>query len=161
MTHASLWYADIYNYLIASTYPIGAFKVIKEILESDAKYYIWDDPYLWRLCNDQVTHRCISESEIKSVLHFCHSTIEGGHYGLDGPKNGWRLGPPKLTMLKLLWILFDVPKALISDQGSHLCNGAMAMLLEKYRVLHQVATAYHPQTNDQVEVFSREIKKLL
>ncbi|RDX94829.1 hypothetical protein CR513_22747, partial [Mucuna pruriens] len=25
--------------------------------------------------------RCIPESEIKSVLHFCHSMIEGGHYG--------------------------------------------------------------------------------
>ncbi|RDX85934.1 Retrovirus-related Pol polyprotein from transposon opus, partial [Mucuna pruriens] len=75
------WYADTCNFLVASTYPKGAPKAIKEKLESDAKYYIWDDPYLWRLCNDQVTSRCIPESKIKSVLHFCHSTTEGGHYG--------------------------------------------------------------------------------
>ncbi|RDX62794.1 Pro-Pol polyprotein, partial [Mucuna pruriens] len=53
-----------------------------------------------------------------------------------------------------------VPKALISDQGCHFCNYAMATLLKKYGVVHRVATVYYPQTNDQVEVFNREIKKL-
>ncbi|RDY00687.1 hypothetical protein CR513_16106, partial [Mucuna pruriens] len=40
----------------------------KEKLKSDAKYYIWDDPYLWRLCNEQVIRRCILDSEINSHL---------------------------------------------------------------------------------------------
>ncbi|RDX74157.1 hypothetical protein CR513_46131, partial [Mucuna pruriens] len=39
---------------------------------------------------------------------------------------------------------FGVPKALVSDQGSHFCNRAMASLLEKYGVVHQITTAYHP-----------------
>ncbi|RDX85929.1 Pol polyprotein, partial [Mucuna pruriens] len=56
---------------------------------------------------------------------------------------------------------FGVPKALISDQGSHFCNRAMASLLKKYGVIHRIATAYHPQTNGQVEVFNREIKQTL
>ncbi|RDX84281.1 Pro-Pol polyprotein, partial [Mucuna pruriens] len=56
---------------------------------------------------------------------------------------------------------FGVPRALISDQGSHFCNRAMACLLQKYRVMHRTATAYHPQTNGQAEVFNREIKKTL
>ncbi|RDY04634.1 hypothetical protein CR513_11624, partial [Mucuna pruriens] len=56
---------------------------------------------------------------------------------------------------------FGVPKALISDQGSHFYNRAMSLLLEKYRVVHRVAIAYHPQTNDQSEIFNREIKKIL
>ncbi|RDY01782.1 Pol polyprotein, partial [Mucuna pruriens] len=38
---------------------------------------------------------------------------------------------------------FGVPKALISDQGSHFYNRAMAMLLEKYGVVHQIATIYY------------------
>ncbi|RDX62471.1 pol, partial [Mucuna pruriens] len=46
---------------------------------------------------------------------------------------------------------FGVPKALISDQGSHFCNRAMASLLHKYGVVHRVATTYHPQTNGQAE----------
>ncbi|RDX77128.1 hypothetical protein CR513_42791, partial [Mucuna pruriens] len=56
---------------------------------------------------------------------------------------------------------FGMSKVLISDQGSHFCNHAMATLLEKYGVVYQVAIAYHPQTNSQEEVFNREIKKLL
>ncbi|RDX89336.1 pol, partial [Mucuna pruriens] len=56
---------------------------------------------------------------------------------------------------------FGVPKVLISDQGSHFYNRAMASLLQKYGVMHRIATAYHSQTNGQVEVFNREIKKTL
>ncbi|RDX81917.1 gag-pol, partial [Mucuna pruriens] len=39
---------------------------------------------------------------------------------------------------------FGVPKALISDQGSHFCNRAMASLLQKYGVAHKIATALPP-----------------
>ncbi|RDY02591.1 Retrovirus-related Pol polyprotein from transposon opus, partial [Mucuna pruriens] len=39
MTHATPRYANICNYLVASTYSVGASKVVKERLESDAKYY--------------------------------------------------------------------------------------------------------------------------
>ncbi|RDY07572.1 pol, partial [Mucuna pruriens] len=59
------------------------------------------------------------------------------------------------------FLKFGVPKALISDQGSHFCNRAMASLLQKYGVAHRIATAYHPKTNGQAEVFNREIKKTL
>ncbi|RDX86700.1 Pro-Pol polyprotein, partial [Mucuna pruriens] len=48
-------------------------------------------------------------------------------------------------------------KALISDQGSHFCNRAMASLLHKYGVVHKVATAYHPKQMAK----QREIKKTL
>ncbi|RDX71973.1 hypothetical protein CR513_48605, partial [Mucuna pruriens] len=50
----------------------------------------------------------------------------------------------------LFFVRFGVPKALISDQVSHFCNKAMSTLLEKFGVVHRVATAYHPQTNGNV-----------
>ncbi|RDX89982.1 gag-pol, partial [Mucuna pruriens] len=56
---------------------------------------------------------------------------------------------------------FGVPKALMSDQGSHFCNRAMTSLLQKYGVAHRITIAYHPQTNGQAEVFNREIKQTL
>ncbi|RDY06003.1 gag-pol, partial [Mucuna pruriens] len=62
-------------------FPPEASQLYKEKLKSDVKYYIWDDPYLWRLCNDQVIHKCISDIEINSVLQFCHAAFGGGHYG--------------------------------------------------------------------------------
>ncbi|RDX99872.1 gag-pol, partial [Mucuna pruriens] len=56
---------------------------------------------------------------------------------------------------------FGVPKALISDQGSHFCNRSMDSLLQKYGVMHRIATAYHPLANGQAEIFNRKIKKTL
>ncbi|RDX81526.1 Retrovirus-related Pol polyprotein from transposon 17.6, partial [Mucuna pruriens] len=47
------WFANIYyNFVAASKFPPKASRLYKERLQNDAKYYIWDDPYLWRLCND-------------------------------------------------------------------------------------------------------------
>ncbi|RDX63160.1 pol, partial [Mucuna pruriens] len=210
--------------------------------------YIWDNPYLWRLCNDQVIHRCIPDTVINSVLQFCHAALGGGHYGstrmarklLDcrfywptifrdayqfvstcekcqkaGVAISKRHEMPQQPIpfcevfdvwgIDFMWpfpvsnghscILlavdyvsrwveaiatktndtkvvvdflksnifyrFGMPKALISDQGSHFCNRDMSSLLHKYGVVYRIATAYHPQTNDQADVFNKEIKKTL
>jgi hypothetical protein len=56
---------------------------------------------------------------------------------------------------------FGVPRALISDQGTHFINKLMENLLKKYNVKHKIATPYHPQTSGQVEVSNRQIKKIL
>ena len=56
---------------------------------------------------------------------------------------------------------FGVPKAIISDGGSHFCNKSFETLLAKYGVKHKVATLYHPQTSGQVELANREIKNKL
>ncbi|RVW78246.1 Retrovirus-related Pol polyprotein from transposon 412 [Vitis vinifera] len=56
---------------------------------------------------------------------------------------------------------FGVPKAIISDGGTHFCNKPFEALLAKYGVKHKVATPYHPQTSGQVELANREIKNIL
>ena len=56
---------------------------------------------------------------------------------------------------------FGVPKALISDGGSHFCNKPFESLLTKYGVKHKVATPYYPQTSGQVRLANREIKTIL
>ena len=56
---------------------------------------------------------------------------------------------------------FGVPKAIISDGGSHFCNKPFENLMAKYGVKHKVATPYHPQTSGQVELANREIKPIL
>ncbi|RDX92274.1 Pro-Pol polyprotein, partial [Mucuna pruriens] len=188
---------------------------------------------------DSVVIKCILETEINSILQFCHSAPGGGHHGstqttrkvLDcglywptifrdayqfvstcgkcqkvgmvinrrhempqqpilfcevfdvwginfmGPflvSNGYSyiLLPvdyvsrwveaiaTKTNDAKVVvdFLKFGVPKMLISDQGSHFYNRAMA---QKYGVTHRIAIAYHPQTKSQAKVFNREIKKML
>ncbi|RVW29443.1 Gag-Pol polyprotein [Vitis vinifera] len=60
-----------------------------------------------------------------------------------------------------IFLRFGVPKAIISDGGTHFCNKPFETLLSKYGVKHKVATPYHPQTFGQVELANREIKNIL
>ena len=75
------WYADIVNYLVTRTLPGDLSRTQKDKIKSDAKYYVWDDPYLWKHCSDQIIRRCVSQQEIPSILKFCHSYACGGHFG--------------------------------------------------------------------------------
>ncbi|GAU47094.1 hypothetical protein TSUD_369270 [Trifolium subterraneum] len=217
-------------------------------LKSDAKHYVWDDPYLWKFGNDQVIRRCVPDYAIESILHHSHASQVGGHFGpqrtarkvLDSGfywptifKDAYetyrtckecqiastaitrKSEMPQKSMLfcevfdvwgidfmgpfpmsfGFLYILlavdyvskwveaiptrtndarvvadfvrsnifcrFGIPRAIISDQGTHFCNRTMEALLRKYGVLHRVSTAYHPQTNGQAEISNREIKQIL
>ena len=56
---------------------------------------------------------------------------------------------------------FGVPKAIISDGGTHFCNKPFETLLAKYGVKHKVAIPYHPQTSGQVELANRDFKTIL
>ncbi|GJR81918.1 reverse transcriptase domain-containing protein [Tanacetum coccineum] len=56
---------------------------------------------------------------------------------------------------------FGVPKALISDRGTHFCNSLLEKTLKKYGVTHRLATPYHPQTSGQTENTNRAIKRIL
>ena len=60
-----------------------------------------------------------------------------------------------------LFSKFGVPKAIISDGGTHFYNKPFENLLVKYGVKNKVATPYHPQTSGQVELANREIKIIL
>ena len=56
---------------------------------------------------------------------------------------------------------FGIPKAKISDQGTHFCNQTVEALMRKYGAHHRVAITYHPQTNGQAKVSNQEIKHIL
>ncbi|XP_073025157.1 uncharacterized protein [Primulina eburnea] len=47
----------------------------------DAKFYLWDDPYVFKRCADQMIRRCVAEEEVKVILEQCHSSPYGGHFG--------------------------------------------------------------------------------
>ena len=56
---------------------------------------------------------------------------------------------------------FGMPRAIISDGGSHFCNKPFQNLAKKYGIHHKVTTPYHPNTSGQAELANREIKHIL
>ena len=61
----------------------------------------------------------------------------------------------------IIFPLFGVPRIVISDGGTHFINKVFDGLLKNNGVQHRVATPYHPQTSEQVEVSNRQIKEIL
>nr|GEU31204.1 hypothetical protein [Tanacetum cinerariifolium] len=57
--------------------------------------------------------------------------------------------------------LFNAPGTFQSDRGTHFCNDQLAKVMLKFGVTHHLATPYHPQTNGQVEVSNRGLKRIL
>ncbi|CAN6576826.1 unnamed protein product [Malus baccata var. baccata] len=75
------WYADLVNYLVSKHVPSELLKHQGDKLKKEARFYVWDDPYLWKYCPDQVIRRCVHDSEFNAILIFCHTYACGGHFG--------------------------------------------------------------------------------
>jgi hypothetical protein len=73
-----MWYANIVNYIVADYIPPRADK--KKIIR-DSRLHLWDDSYLYRVCEDGLLRRCIPTFETWKILEQCHSSPYGGHYG--------------------------------------------------------------------------------
>ncbi|CAM8905497.1 unnamed protein product [Rhodiola kirilowii] len=241
------WFAPLVNYLVGGKFRPSYSRAQCLKLKHDAKYYVWDDPYLWKIGVDQILRRCMPDDEIASVISFCHELECGGHFGprrtarkiLDSgffwphvfrdayvhfkrcdrcQRVGNISARQEMPQVRILvndvfdiwgidfmgpfpvscgfsfilvavdyvskWVeakatrcadaktvvdflrtnifcRYGVPKAIISDQGTHFCNRIMASTLKRYHVHHRTSTAYPPQTNGQAEISNREIKGIL
>nr|GEU52689.1 hypothetical protein [Tanacetum cinerariifolium] len=49
----------------------------------DVKHYFWDDPYLFKICADQVIRRSVRGQEAVDILMACHNRPTGGHPGAN------------------------------------------------------------------------------
>jgi transposase InsO family protein len=67
-----------------------------------------------------------------------------------------------ITMIKnVIFPRFGTPRILISDGGTHFTGKNVKKCLSKLGIEHRVSTAYHPQTNGQVEMSNRQLKSIL
>ncbi|GJR43170.1 reverse transcriptase domain-containing protein [Tanacetum coccineum] len=49
----------------------------------DVKHYFWDDPYLFRICADQIIRRCVHGQEANDILKACHEGPTRGHHSAN------------------------------------------------------------------------------
>ena len=69
------WFANMANYKVASIIPNDFnWNQLKKFLH-DACFYVWDDPYLFKIGADNLSRRCVTMEEAKSILWHCHKTI--------------------------------------------------------------------------------------
>ncbi|GJY02954.1 reverse transcriptase domain-containing protein [Tanacetum coccineum] len=133
----------------------------------DVKHYFWDDPYLFRICADQIIRRCVHGQEAIDILRACHEGPTGGHHNAN------------LTARKVFDAGFFCPtiyrdahtmikscdtvkrQGKISQRDEMPQNAIQVCEIFDYGVTHRLATAYHPQMSGQVEVSNRGLKGIL
>ncbi|GKA06384.1 reverse transcriptase domain-containing protein [Tanacetum coccineum] len=74
------WFVDYANYHAGNFIVKGMSSQQKNKFFKDVKHYFWDDPYLFKICADQVIRRCVAGQEAIDILIACHSGPTRGHY---------------------------------------------------------------------------------
>ncbi|GJR99079.1 reverse transcriptase domain-containing protein [Tanacetum coccineum] len=77
------WFADFANYHAGNFVVKGMSSQQKKKFFKDVKHYFWDDPYLFKVCADQVIRRCVFGQEAHDILMACHNGPTGGHHGAN------------------------------------------------------------------------------
>lgn len=62
------WYTDYVNYIVSGILPYDLSYQQKKKFLHDVKQYLWDEPFLFKQCVDQLLRRCVAEEEIESIL---------------------------------------------------------------------------------------------
>nr|GEZ15114.1 reverse transcriptase domain-containing protein [Tanacetum cinerariifolium] len=74
------WFAHFANYHAGNVVVKGMSFQQKNKFFKDVKHYFWDDPFLFKICTDQVIRRCVHGQEAIDILKACHNGPTGGHH---------------------------------------------------------------------------------
>nr|GEW37380.1 reverse transcriptase domain-containing protein [Tanacetum cinerariifolium] len=77
----TLWFFDFANYHAGNFVVKGMSSQQKNKFFKDVKHYFWDDPFLFKICVDQVIQRCVHSQEAIDILKACHYGPTEGHHG--------------------------------------------------------------------------------
>ncbi|GJU05004.1 reverse transcriptase domain-containing protein [Tanacetum coccineum] len=188
LNDGELWYADYINYIIGKVVPTKWSAKRKRRFYSQVKNYSRDEPYAFKLCVDNVMRRCAVGSKILEILAHCHSGLTGGHHSASITRRKvyessffW---PNIFKDAKNYVMRCDACQRLgnitsrseIPQNNIQICEvfdvwgldfmgpfpySRAQKALQKYGVTHKLSTTYHPQSNGQIEVTNRAIKRIL
>ena len=83
LSFQSPWYYDIVNFLACGVMPQEFSYHQRKKLRTDSKFYIWDNPLLFKRGVDMIIRRCVPESEQGKILQKCYASPYGGHFARD------------------------------------------------------------------------------
>nr|GEW66734.1 reverse transcriptase domain-containing protein [Tanacetum cinerariifolium] len=75
------WFADFANYHTGNFVFKGMSSQQKNKFFKDVKYYFWDNPFLFKICADQVIRRCVHGQEAIDILKAFHYRPPGDTMG--------------------------------------------------------------------------------
>ncbi|GKA90149.1 reverse transcriptase domain-containing protein [Tanacetum coccineum] len=82
-SESTLWFADYANNHAGNFIIKGMTTQQKKKFFKDVKHYFWDDPYLFRICADQIIRRCVHRQEAIDILKAFHEGPTGGHHSAN------------------------------------------------------------------------------
>ena len=68
------------NYLVVGQFSSHWEKSQRDRFRAPARHFFWEELYLFKICADQVIHRCVLEDEFESILSMYHGEGCGGHF---------------------------------------------------------------------------------
>nr|GEV87791.1 reverse transcriptase domain-containing protein [Tanacetum cinerariifolium] len=77
------WFADFVNFHAGNFIVKGMSSQENKKFFKDVKRYFWDNPYLYRICADQIIQRCVQGQEAYDILKACHEGPTRRHYGAN------------------------------------------------------------------------------
>jgi len=78
--HVEPWFADRVIFLVIREMPTGWNKDDKAHFLSMVRFFMEDDPYLFRYCTDQIIRRCLPDDQIQNILSICHDQCHEGYF---------------------------------------------------------------------------------
>nr|GEU55128.1 reverse transcriptase domain-containing protein [Tanacetum cinerariifolium] len=139
----------------ASDFAIGMSSQQKKKFFKDVKHYFWDDPFLFKICADQVIRGVFTARKSLIFLRLATMDPSGDIMArTTPPKRCLTLvsaGPQSIVM-PMTWSNL-VPLVNVREKSRN--------VMLKYGVTHRLATAYYSQTSGKVEVSNRGLKRIL
>nr|GEW70064.1 reverse transcriptase domain-containing protein [Tanacetum cinerariifolium] len=164
------WFFDFANYHAGNFIVKGMSSQQKNKFFKDVKHYFWDDPFLFKICVDQVIRRCVHGKEAIDILKGCHNGPTGGHHGLNyTAKKVFDSGFYWLTIYRDAHNLvkscdpfqrqgkISQPKALPTNDARVVCKFLKSLFARFGTPVPSLVSA----TSGQVEVSNHGLKRIL
>ena len=133
VVHERPWFADMANFKAAHIVPENMDWQHKKKLFKEAKQYIWDDFYLFKIGADNLLRRRVTNREAQSILWHCHNSPYGGHFNGDAlQQKCYNLGFIGQHCSKMLTHMCNI---VISVKGQGTSLGGMRCLCRTFRRL--------------------------